>query len=284
MQNKYYDTWKFQQIVELSKKNPKLSDSKFREYLGEYPKDYCAYVYFVGNLITLGEFDEASKVLDKLEIEYKTDKGFFKFDSKVEILAREIIHNRLRLFSYMERYEEFYKYYLKNEKEIDTEDYKGALAFCLSKMGKLEYSEEDENHPYVYTQIVDYKESNFFNHIKRHLADYNSSKDERNSSIFSCDFPLKKIVDEVKKYIPSDTRLYPGFYENIYVFKYDGCGRDTNRLVDYFKVICFHNTENIITICPSLECENFAYIDLNYMRKKDDQNKQNFHILMKDIL
>ena len=73
----------------------------------------------------------------------------------------------------------------------------------------------------------------------------------------------------MKKYIPSDKKLYWGFYDNIYYFKYDGCGRDNTKLVNYIKVVCLDDTNNIITICPVVGSDNMPHIDLNYIKKEE---------------
>ena len=53
----------------------------------------------------------------------------------------------------------------------------------------------------------------------------------------------------------------------IYCFKYEACGRDNNKVVNHFKVVCFHNTSDMITICPVADAENLPQIDLSYMIK-----------------
>ena len=62
--------------------------------------------------------------------------------------------------------------------------------------------------------------------------------------------------------------LYSGFFTSVYVFKYDNCGYDTEQAVNYFKVVCFNNSKNFITMCPSADCENLPYTDLNYLKDK----------------
>ena len=39
------------------------------------------------------------------------------------------------------------------------------------------------------------------------------------------------------------------------------------KLVNYFKVVTFHDSTNFITMYPSTECENLPCVDLNYMQK-----------------
>ena len=81
------------------------------------------------------------------------------------------------------------------------------------------------------------------------------------------------MFNEIKKYIPSNNCLYPGGMEDAYIFKYNECGRDNYRLTDYFKVFCFHNTREFITMTPSIVNEKvFPCIDLNYLRNELDES------------
>ena len=70
--------------------------------------------------------------------------------------------------------------------------------------------------------------------------------------------------------MPSDKRLFAGTYDDTYIFKYDNCGRDNNKSVDFFRVVCFHDTNEIITLCPASECECLPYVDLNYLIRDNE--------------
>ena len=78
---------------------------------------------------------------------------------------------------------------------------------------------------------------------------------------------------KVKKYIPSNKALFSRFYEDLYTFKYDECGIDKENTTDYFKVICFHNSDKFITMFPCAEGRELEYVDLNYLIPNDD-NKE----------
>ena len=56
----------------------------------------------------------------------------------------------------------------------------------------------------------------------------------------------------------------------MYVFKYDNCGKHDNKIANYFKIICFHNTQDYITMFPCSNCENLPYVDLNYLVNSND--------------
>lgn len=124
-----------------------------------------------------------------------------------------------------------------------------------------------EGNTYLYRQMVYYKNDDFLDHIKEHLADYNKDLDNPNSCIFSTDFPISEIIETVISYIPSNKRFFTGFYQDTYVFKYDCCGKVNNKTTNYFKVVCFNDTKDIITMFPSLNCNELPCIDLNYLIK-----------------
>ena len=119
-------------------------------------------------------------------------------------------------------------------------------------------------------QIVEFHEEDFLEHIQKHTANYNMNLEHPNRAIFAPDFPLESVVQEIKKYIPSDKRLCYGFFVDTYVFRYDECGRYFHKIVDYFQVICFDDGQNhLITMYPAYNCENLPFIDLNYMKEKE---------------
>ena len=137
---------------------------------------------------------------------------------------------------------------------------------------RLDPNRRDEN-SYLFSQIVKYDETDFLDHIKKHMQGEEDITEKDCCTIFGQDFPMDKIIQEIKKYIPSDKKLLLGFYDNIYYFKYDSCGRVDNKNVDYFKVVCFNGTDNFITMHPVIINENLPYQDLNYLVNEDNFSK-----------
>lgn len=275
MVTKYFDKWLFEQVISLSKTNPIKAELKFEEYIKEYPNDYSIYAYYASNLITLGKFDKAEKVLKYVENIHTKDKKYAKLHDKVNKIQYDILISRLRLLCYQEKYDEAYKICLNELHE--TEDFNNIIFFCKYKNGEIDLKKRKQ-YSYFCRQVINYEEIDFLFHIQNHLYEYNENLEVSNESFFSPKFPIDKVIEEVKKYIPSDKKIYSGFLENVYIFKYDGCGRDNNKLVDYFKVVCFHNTSNIITICPSQGYENFPQVDLNYLIQDNESNRKNSSI------
>lgn len=264
MNNKYFDTWEFKKALANLDFNPFESVVKLENYLSKYPKDYSMRAYYSYSLITVGEFNKARKILEQLEKEAFKDPQFVRQTDKVESLRKNIIFNKMRFLSYIEKYDDLYNFYLNNKKRIIDMDINEVAFYSCIKAGKLDPNVR-ENHRYLFRQILEYKESDFLDHIQKHLADYNAGLEEPNKNIFSSKFPLDKVLKEIEKHFDSMKALYTGFFEDTYIFKYDACGRADDRLVDCFKVVCFHNTKNIITMCPVSNANNLPSKDLNYM-------------------
>ena len=182
----------------------------------------------------------------------------------MKILKTNIIFCYFKLLSYQHKYSELYKFFNDYFSIIIDLKLTSLVFFCRKKLNLLD-SESRDGNTYLYRQIIEYKNDDFLEHIKKHLADFNKDLDNPNSSIFSTDFPIDNVIETVKKCIPSSKRLFTGFYEDTYVFKYDCCGRVNNKSTNYFKVICFNDTNDIITMCPSLNCEELPYIDINHL-------------------
>lgn len=272
MNEKYFNKWEFQKAISLIETDPYRAKQVLEEYLKEYPKDYSMVTYYISNLITLGLFDDAKLEFDKLENDIRSDKQFLNQKDKINSLKLNCIFVKLKLLSYLEKYDEMYKILKSYPNEIGKLDVNTLSFYCKHQVGKLDKSKKNYN-SYLFRQITEYSEEEYKEHIKKHLADYNADLDDPNSNVFNSSFPHEEVLEEIKKYIPSDKRLYSGIFENVYIFKYDCCGRANNKIVDYFKVVCFHNTKNIITVCPVADAQNLPCIDLNYMIKNVKNNK-----------
>lgn len=272
MEAKYFNRHEFKQALSIINSNPLESKIRFEQYLEKYPKDYCTYTHYAWVLITLGLFDEAEKILDLVESLVAADKKFANNFDKINIIKQDIIINKSRLLGYQKKYDELYKFCTKNYEILDDPDINSTIFYCKKQLGLIDPDRRTPN-SYLFRQIVDYQESDFIDHIQKHLADYNMNVDEPNKNIFSADFPINEVIAEIKKHMPSNKRLFAGTYDDTYIFKYNNCGRDNNKSVDYFKVVCFHDTNNMITLCPSSNCECLPYVDLNYLIRNNEVPK-----------
>ena len=264
----YFNKHEFVKITELGKKDPYGSIQAFQHYFEKYPDDNSARTYYISKLIAVGQFEEAKEELEKIEIVFGRNSIYHYDEDRARVLGHNITLCKLKLLLYEGKYEEALNLYYLNKEDFS---YLGAeVEFYFRKLrGKIDPNRRTPN-SYMFRQIVEYKEEDFREHIKKHLSDFNENDRNISVSYFNPDFPIDKAIEEVKKYIPSDKKLCYGFLEDMYVFKYDQCGRDTNRLVDYFKVYTFSNTQDFITMCPSSDCEKFPYIDLNYLKEKEE--------------
>lgn len=264
----YFNKHEFEKISELSKKDPFTSIECYERYFEKYPDDNSARTYYIFNLITIGNLKKAEELLNDLEIELNRNPFYQHEEEKAKLLILNIKLCKLKLYLLQERNDEALDIFYSSFDELS---YLGnELVFYLRKLrGTIDLNRREPN-SYMFRQIVKYQEEDFRNHIKKHLADYNENNRDISITYFNPDFPVDKVIEEIKKYIPSEKKLCYGYFENMYVFKYDQCGRDNNKLVDYFKIFTFNNTQNFITMCPSNCCENYPYVDLNYLKEIEE--------------
>lgn len=269
MENKYFDFCQFQKLQELRNFDLNETAQGYKQYLKDYPNDYGAYGYYASILITMGKFDEAEKVINYVEKKANQDKSFVNKEThKMKAVRFSVFYNRIKVYSYKGDYQKAYNLCLSHPNEIKHLNMNDFMFYCKQKLGMIDSKRRDKN-SYLFRQIVEYREEDFLEHIKKHLADYNCDLDNPNKNVFSPNFPLDDVLKEVKKHMPSSKKLCAGFWENTYIFRCDECGKVDNRLVNYFKVVCFDKTSNIITMLPITECEKLPHIDLSYMMPKE---------------
>ena len=267
MEEKHFDYWEFHKIYQEIEHDPFNVKIKIENYLHNYPTDYNAYAYYIYALIVTADFDNATKHLRILKEKYKNDANFLKYSNKVDLLKTDILTDEVRLLCHRGEYDKIQKLYMQNKEKLSSLSNSFVLFYCLKQQGRLDVAKREPN-GYLFRQIVEYHEDDFLNHIKKHLAEYNKDLDQPNKNIFVPDFPIEEVLQEVKKYIPSCKKTCPGFCDDVYYFKYEECGREDNKLVDYFKVVCFQNTKDMITICPINYGQNMPCVDLSYIREK----------------
>lgn len=260
MAKDYFDKARFSNLVKLINVNPIQAKEGFELYLSEYEDDYYAFCMYAAVLIRLQKFSEAEKILvdiDKLLVKYPSDKS---------VIRREnVFYNMIAVLCYTERYEEVFSYINNNQDLCST--FKGlekVILYCQKKLGLLN-SVRSATNSYIINQIIEYSEQDMFEHIKKHLM---LSEIYDNSCVFCENFPIKLVIEEVKKRLFFDKRICFGIYDDSYFFKYDYCGRVDKTISDYFRVVCFHNTSDIITIYPQSNCEHLPYVDLNYLNQQ----------------
>ena len=257
----YFNTHEFTKALKIINSDPEGARKAFEKYIEKYPKDYWAQSVYASILITLKEFDLAEEVLNHVENKVFKDGHLANDFLRKHNDERSIFFSRIRLLSYKERYKELYDYLTTNPKFVETFNLKELLLYCKKKIGILK--EERMPNYYLARQVIRYEEQDMLHHVRY----------QPNSNIFSVDFPLNTIINEVRKYIPSEKSLCPGVLADWYYFKFDECGKEDLKTTNYFKVVCFHNTSDIIIICPVKEGEKLPYVDLNYLKENKEQPK-----------
>lgn len=272
MKNKNFNHSLFKEAISLIDKNPYEAVIRFENYIDEYPIDYAAYPFYISALIIIGKLKEASSLINKLDNMSLNKIDFAGKEKEYELFKLHLLESKIKLLSYQKKYTQMYQLCQKNKKTLNNESLKHIVFYSEIKSGKLTKVTRN-NHNYLFRQIINYQEKDFLEHLKSHLPNNKQNVSLTKTSIFSEDFPITKILEEIKKYIPSENTLYLNFYDNKYIFKYDNCGKVDNFITDYFIVTCFHDTSDIITMCPCLNTHRLPYIDLNYLTESITQPK-----------
>lgn len=271
----YFDSYEFNKTRKLGYFYAMDIKEQYDDYFFKYPRDYTSYPYYASFLMKYGYLDEALSVLDYGYNLSRGDHKFMRSYDKVKYLDKYYYLYKLKIMIYKENYMEALNIYYDHYeilKESITES-NAIIMYCKKKVGEV-IPDRKDGKSYLYRQVIEYQESDFLDHIKKHLANDAINMENASSSIFVPEFPINDVFNEIKKYIPSKNCLYPGGIEDAYIFKYNECGRDKYRLTNYFKVFCFHNSKEFITMTPSVVNEKvFPCIDLNYLKNdKDDSS------------
>ena len=273
MEKKYFDNWIHDRLNSNINDDTLKIKEEYEKYLSIYPKDYIANLSYCNALVTLGEIEEAKKVIEYVELFAYNDLGFLKNKKNKEFLVKDLAFCKIKLLVHEERYQELYDFCIKNADELDSLNITQVIYYCKKKMGYLE-REFRENKPYLIRQIIRYNYNDFWCHIRKHRMEYVFDSDTAGLSVFNEGFPIELVIEEVRKHIANNPGLFVGFVDDKYTFRYDGCGRLNNKVVSYFTVITFHGTDDLITIYP-ISDKPINYIDLNYVADmvKHDDNK-----------
>lgn len=252
--NRYYNNRDIKRIERMvSEKRLEEALACYMYYINKYPEDIGARCLYTDILIKLGRFGEAWESLDRIEYHYN-DKTLEKFIQKVSLI-------RTKLLCCEERYGEAYESLEKNKKYFLNKyiDYICYLLFLKKKLGIL--TEEDNqytNYNYTLSQILDYNEDYCLQHLSRHQ----SYEGNPNPNQFLEDFPLKDTYFKLRKGLPRQERLYSSIINYKIIFKYISNGRVNGKITDYFEVVAFHGSNDIITMYPYLNTERRACIDI----------------------
>ena len=249
--------------------DPYFTIEMLEQYFLEYPKDLYAYSMYINLLINVGYFDKALKVFENVWANLQYGKDEYKKES----IKRSLIFYKIRILMYSKKYQEAYDLLNDNYELLKEDNYftlYSIISFCRKKLGK---NIKDEYDDYHLKQICDYSEKRFLEHINKHKMQNDDDiifNDIKNSKFYS-DFPIEKVIYELKKFIPGNKRMYKGFFDYIYYFRYNSCGKNGGIETDYFEVITYGNSNDYITMYPVLGVEKLPINDINYL-KEDKTN------------
>ena len=289
MERQYFDTVLFNKILNMCDIDINIGLEMFKEYINNYPHDYNGYSGYAANLIKVRKIEEAEQILNHVEELFRKKKYY---DPKKEkLFTSNLIFNKLKLLCYQQKYQEAIDLVNQNKELLLSNKINlgAVILYCYKKL-ELPYPESDLEDYYLFNQIKSYDEELFRKHIEKHLIKYKLEEDENTTSIFYENFPIDEILEKVMSTIPNENKVNAGFFDNHYYFKYDSCGKcfkekDRQNLgskyekrilecaklidTDYFKIITFDNSNNIITMCPCESNKGFDFVDLNYLKKPE---------------
>lgn len=271
----YYNKYLSEKIAKLIKTNPYLACDEYEGYLNDYPSDYNSWCMYISTLINLREFELAEKKLSYIEKIIVSDKKYLSDPKFNYVKSKDAFFCKVKLLSYTHKYQELYDIIRYGENRyyvIDLGFYKSLVLYCRMRLGKP-IDKRYVGDSYFCNQIVDYSYDRMKEHVKQHTADYNSMLKTPELSVFSSDFPLDFIIEKLGGLFDTKNRLCLGFFDDTYYFKFDNCGRVRDKVTNYFKVVCFNDTFDIITMCPTETADKLPFVDLNSLIEKHDLSK-----------
>lgn len=254
MKRKYFDDEWFARISLLLKRNKRSTAiSELSVYLENYPYDVNARTIYASILVSLGRIDEVENIINNTVLTRRTsDRNIY-----------ELIKIKVKLLCYQNKYEEAYELFMDNASLFKEylDDYYGTLIFFEKKLG-LETDASLFCHTYNCEQILSYSEDRALEHISKHVGD----SELQTGSYFLSSFPLSKLYYELRDILPikCDYNMHSNICTDVYLFNYDDCGREFSKSVDYIKVICIHDTNDILTMFPYRNSDNLPCIDYNF--------------------
>jgi tetratricopeptide (TPR) repeat protein len=267
----FYNTFEFERLVKLIDTDIHGAKEGFEDYLLKYSNDLNAYTYYASLLISVGELEKAEELLNKIEARVETDSIYQRDRIKYEFIKSSVIYNRARLYAYTDRAWAAYNLIRKNNEVFKSLDY-SRVFYLRSRINYHIDRNRREPNSYIFRQIVEYRESDMIDHIKKHEADYNDNNRKISTAIFAPDVPIEKLIEHAKENMRPENIINEGFAGQVYTFKYDECGRDDNKITDFFEVVVFPDTKDIITMYPTFTPNNRYYVDLNHLKEKKEDS------------
>ncbi len=257
MAKNYFNTAYYNKILKLVKSHQlEKALIESQKYIKNYPYDLCGYACLTDIFIKMGNFYEASLLLEE-------GKRVFNLNMKKDI-KEFFLWIELKLLCCQKKYIECFILLQKYTPFLETIDTSYLNIFLRKKLDLPFCSSKDA---YLIKQIKDYNEDEALAHIKKH--EYLSD----NPSEFVQDFPLEEIFFKLRNILPGKTKLYDSALSDVYMFKYTANGHISYSLTDYFEVVTLPDSNEIITMYPHKNPEKRFFTDLtsdfdNYLSLK----------------
>lgn len=283
----YYNINENRYINQLAKQNPYLAIEEYETYIKKYPKDYITKIQYAMTLISIREFDLASEIIERIESDGFNDHYQDASQKKaLRKLKESLSCAKLKLMIYQEKYQEAYEFLLsddfvdqKNRKNPNESYYSRAILFCEKELG-LPITEQEIS-PYIEKIILTDQEEPLKTSLVNHSYEFAMQKNGYVEYFFRKEFPMDEVIKELKRVLPSEEGFFTGTVEDSYFIRFDQCGYHTKNIVNYFEVICLHNTNKIITMCPTANKNPAKYIDFNHLnalKTEEEKPKQKSRI------
>lgn len=269
MLHEYYDDWTWKKAFKNKDNSLEYTINKMKAYIVNYPYDYKGHSALVKLLIDSNNLEEASKYLEKIKPDSyifssctKKKNNDFKlrmFDMYYDNLLRLKIYD----YDYERAYELINKCKYLEEKANPT--FLSIKYYLETNLGIDDNVEFKKGFSYLRRQIKKYSNDLFLEHIKKHQ---NLNGNNTNMT-FNNDFNINDVLLELEKIIPNEKHNNKDSYIfNNYIFKYDNCGKNNNKVLNYFEVVTLKDSNKFITMYPCSYGENYDYIDLEYLKEK----------------
>ena len=259
-------------IYKSIENDPYSAVKKYEEYIKRYPLDLLSRSYYALALVTIKEFDKAKKELGLLDL---NNPKFKVSSSEVEHVKDILSFTAIKIHIHDKEFDKALELVNKYP-DCDTIGtiHSTVKFYCMYHLGMYK---KITSFNYIFAQISDYSKHRLKEHLWKHineLSDLIANND--NMTLFCEGFPISKIIDELKNILPSikDRSIYNGYIQDCYYFKYNCCGKADENDTDYFAVVTFHDSDNIITMYPSNDHLGKKITDLNYLRKNKDNTKK----------
>ena len=255
-------------IMSTADKNPNAAKAGLEKFTKKNPYIIWGHIRYASVLITLNELEEAEKELNTASSLIR-DLGYSRNKSEVlNNIRNSLLYNRLRLYAFQNKAESFLRLYASHEEEL-ADVKQSNIIYFRSLLGIAPSPEYIM--PFCAEQAINYDESKFIESVKNNSCnDYIEEEKREDFAYFKPDFPLEKVVEEVKKHIPSEKRKNGKYITNEYLFKYSECGDKNGSICDYFIVTALNNTDHLISMFPVMEPGDIEYTDLNYLKNKNN--------------